>query len=64
MARIDENTQGMYGRPMGVVYHKKSNLLFYVDVDMSQLRVLKISHTHRAIMRRLRGQPPRVVQSD
>ena len=40
-----ENTEGMYGRPMGVVYHNKSNLIFYVDVDMSQLRVLKLSHT-------------------
>jgi hypothetical protein len=40
-----ENTESMYGRPMGVVFHTRSNLLFYVDHDMRQLRVLKLSHT-------------------
>ena len=36
----------MYGRPMGVAFHAQSNLLFYLDVDMSQLlRVMKVSHT-------------------
>jgi hypothetical protein len=40
-----ENTPNMYGKPLGVAYHMHSNLLFYVDAELKQLRVLKLSHT-------------------
>ena len=40
-----QNTEGMYGRPMGIAYHPRANLLFYLDQDLGQLRVLKLSHT-------------------
>lgn len=40
-----ENTPGMYGRPLGAAYHPFHNLLFYLDGEFAQLRVLKMSHT-------------------
>ena len=35
----------MYREPMGVAFHTRSNLIFYVDRQLRQGRVMKLSHT-------------------
>ena len=40
-----ENTESMYGMPMGCVFDLQSNLLLYVDRELAEGRVMKISHT-------------------
>ena len=40
-----ENTAAMYGAPMGCAFDPASNLLFWVDRELREAKVMKLSHT-------------------
>ena len=40
-----ENRPCLYDTPMGIEYHVRSGLVFYVDTARREVRVLKVSHT-------------------